>query len=80
MSTRQLWDSSLNSGSQLLGNQSKQQAKTGGDRTGALFSFLSGVGGGALAGGALGFFLGDNGGCMRSVSYTHLTLPTIYSV
>ena len=59
MDTRQLLDSLLNSGSQLHGNQSGQQAKTEGSRNDSISRFLSGKGGAALAGGALGFLLGN---------------------
>ena len=59
MNTRQLLDSLLNSGSQLLGNQSGKPAKTAGDRNDSLSRFLTGAGGGALAGSALGVLLGN---------------------
>ena len=57
MDARQLIDNLFNSGSELLGNQSA--AKTAGGQNNSISDFLSGKGGAALAGGALGLLLGN---------------------
>lgn len=57
MDARQLIDNLFNSGSEFLGNQSA--AKTAGGQNNSISDFLSGKGGAALAGGALGLLLGN---------------------
>jgi uncharacterized membrane protein YebE (DUF533 family) len=59
MDTRQLIDNLFKSGNEFLGSQSTTSSRTSGDQNNSLSGFLSGKGGAALAGGALGFLLGN---------------------
>jgi len=59
METRQLIDNLFNSDSEQLGNQPAKQANAAGGLNDSLSSLFSGKSGSALAGGALGFFLGN---------------------
>jgi len=59
MDARQLIDNLFKSGSEFLGNQSAIQTKAAGGQNNSISDFLSGKGGAALAGGALGLLLGS---------------------